>query len=94
MPLGPRLSARLMEGATLGCPLTDRCQQRPLSSKHQAGCANLASGRGGGRMMMTQGIAQSANADTRGTARGPSEAVTQRDEMCLKRTLTRVRLPL
>lgn len=46
MPLGLRLSARLMEGATLGCPLTDRCQQRPLSSKHQAGCANLASGGG------------------------------------------------
>ncbi|CAB1433473.1 unnamed protein product [Pleuronectes platessa] len=34
---GSRLSARLMEGATLGRPLTDRCQPRPSSSGHQVG---------------------------------------------------------
>lgn len=51
-----------MEGATLGCPLTDRCQQRPSSSKHQVGCAiSLTAGKDDDTE-----IAQSANADTRG----------------------------
>lgn len=51
-----------MEGATLGCPLTDRCQQRPSSSKHQVGCAiSLTAGKDDDTE-----IAQSANADTHG----------------------------
>lgn len=37
---GLGLSARLMEGATLGRLLTDRCQPRPSSSEHQVGGAS------------------------------------------------------
>lgn len=57
---GPRLSARLMEGTTLGCSLTDRCQPRPLSSGHQVGVASLLTA---AEDDDTE-IAHSANADT------------------------------
>lgn len=51
-----------MEGATLGCPLTDRCQQRLSSSKDQVGGASsLVAGKDDDTE-----IAQLANADTRG----------------------------
>lgn len=59
---GPGLSARLMEGATLGCPLTDRCQQRPSSSEHQVGGVSSLTAR---KEDDTE-IVQSANADTHG----------------------------
>ncbi len=60
--LGPGLSARLMEGATLGRPLTDRCQARPSSSEHQVGGASLLTAV---RDDDTE-IVHSANADTHG----------------------------
>lgn len=59
---GPRLSARLMEGATLGRPQTDRCQPRPSSSGHQVGGASSLTAV---KDDDTE-IAHSANADTHG----------------------------
>lgn len=59
---GPGLSARLMEGATLGRSLTDRCQPRPSSSWRQVGGASSLTGV---KDDDTE-IALSANADTHG----------------------------
>lgn len=60
--LGSRLSARLMEGATLGRPLTDRCQPGPSSTKHQVAGASSPTV----EKDDDTDIAHSANADTHG----------------------------
>lgn len=61
---GPGLSARLMEGATVGCPLTDRCQLRPSSSEHRvAGASSLTAVKDDDTE-----IAHLVNADTHGAS--------------------------
>ena len=72
MPPGSRLSGKLMEGATLGRPLTDRCQPRAFVKRAPSQRASSLTA----VKDDDTGITHSVNADTHMAHAHPPEPVT------------------